>query len=423
LLIGAPTRNIVDVCLVTTGHPSTNPRLVKELSSLLENGYSVHVVASKFIDWADLSDQHFMTWNCTWSWVPFGPFATKPKRVMQVVTQRLAKLLLNYVGDDSIFFWLNGLALHPVSWDLQRVALSIPARLYIAHNLAALPAAYISAKKHHGKLGFDAEDYHRGEFTNSGIVTKEQLIVEKIESKYMPQCDYITAASDGISEAYYRDITIKMPVTILNVFPKTDLDFPLSSDEKNKEKLTGTFSLYWFSQTIGPERGLEDIVKALRYLPENVQLRMRGNCNEDYKASIYGLAKQYNVSERRLVFLGLRPPEEMIVRAQCHDIGLALGQPNSINRDICVTNKIFTYLLSGIPCIATKTQGQESIARSNPDGIQLVDIGDYLSIVECVRAILFPIDGKAKAIHKSNEVYCWENESRIFIDIIGSVLS
>jgi siroheme synthase len=51
--------NGLRVCWVTTGHPSTNPRLVKEADALIDAGYAVHVVACKFAGWANCADRRF----------------------------------------------------------------------------------------------------------------------------------------------------------------------------------------------------------------------------------------------------------------------------------------------------------------------------------------------------------------------------
>ena len=55
-------------------------------------------------------------------------------------------------------------AMHYVVPELAHAAAAVAADLYIAHNLAALPAARHAARRHRGRLGFDAEDYHRGQF-------------------------------------------------------------------------------------------------------------------------------------------------------------------------------------------------------------------------------------------------------------------
>ncbi len=48
------------VCLVTTGQPSTNPRLVKEADALTDSGFDVAVVGAHWTDWATAADQRLL---------------------------------------------------------------------------------------------------------------------------------------------------------------------------------------------------------------------------------------------------------------------------------------------------------------------------------------------------------------------------
>ena len=234
------------ICLVTTGHPSTNPRLVKEADALVEAGYNVHVVACKFLAWADTADAQFgdREWNITW--VRFGVMARPLSRQIQRLRRAIASRVAPVVGFPAS---ISVRALHYVVPELTRHARSVEADLYIAHNLAALPAAYHAAQHHGAKLGFDAEDFHRGEFPDGDKSLLRQLTI-RIEEAFIPRCDYVSAASDGIAEAYEQALSITRPTTVLNVFPLAELDVTLSDEERHEEKPDGIFSLYWFSQTI-----------------------------------------------------------------------------------------------------------------------------------------------------------------------------
>ena len=41
----------------------------------------------------------------------------------------------------------------------------------------------------------------------------------------------------------------------------------------------------------------------------------------------------------------------------------------ALNRDLCVTNKILTYLSAGLAIVATSTQGHRYVAHHAPDAI------------------------------------------------------
>jgi len=57
----------------------------------------------------------------------------------------------------------------------------------------------------------------------------------------------------------------------------------------------------------------------------------------------------------------LAPPEDMVRLSAQYDVGLALEQPVNESRRICLTNKIFAYLLAGNAVAATATDSQRSL--------------------------------------------------------------
>jgi hypothetical protein len=50
-------------------------------------------------------------------------------------------------------------------------------------------------------------------------------------------------------------------------------------------------------------------------------------------------------------------------------------QGHTRNRNICVTNKLFTYLLAGVPFVATDTDGQRRVCEDLPEATRSVPSG------------------------------------------------
>ena len=284
------------VCLVTTGHPSTNPRLVKEADALAEAGYTVRVVAAKFWAWADVADAAFDDRPWTVSYVRFGEMESGISGAKIRLRHRAAREVAARVDPRRLPDTILDRAAHYVTVDLRRLAEAVPADLYIAHNLGALPAAAAAARRHGAHLGFDAEDFHRGELRDIPQHALRRALVTAVEERYLPRCDYVTAASDGIAEAYAAAVGIERPTTVLNVFPLADREADVDPRDLAAEVPDGCRSLHWFSQTIGPNRGLEDAVKALPLLPRNVVLSLRGGWADGYERDLRGLAEEIRSS-------------------------------------------------------------------------------------------------------------------------------
>ncbi|MFN0050336.1 MAG: glycosyltransferase, partial [Cytophagales bacterium] len=109
------------------------------------------------------------------------------------------------------------------------------------------------------------------------------------------------------------------------------------------------------------------------------------------------------------------------------DIGMALEQNIPYNRDICLTNKIFTYLASGIAVIASETEAQKQFMQSYPAIGKSYPIDDVEKLAEIMqyyfenRADLQKAKEASFALGKDE--LNWEKESEKFIRIIAKVLS
>ena len=144
------------ICLVTPGHLSTNPRLVKEADALTAAGFRVQVIAARFIPWSDEADEEFRDRSWSTHKVSSSPLARAIPRAQCSLRRRLARGLAGCVGPRrGLAEW----ALHWIVPELTQKFCGVPADLYIAHNLAALSAAAHAAKAHRAKLVFDAKTF------------------------------------------------------------------------------------------------------------------------------------------------------------------------------------------------------------------------------------------------------------------------
>lgn len=408
------------VCLITTTHLGSNPRLVKEAEALLGAGYRVVVLYYPHIIRLLASDDDVLR---SLPRVEAVPLVGRTSGVVGRARHALHRgtfALWRRVVERGGLSTFAPYAMMPRYRVFCRRAIRVNADLYIAHNLGALPVAARAATATGAKLGFDAEDFHRGEYVDSSA--PRAALTRRVEAELIPQCDYVTAASDGIAEAYARVLDIQRPTTVLNVFPLADRERSLSPQAHECEKPDGIVSLYWFSQVIGGDRGLEDVVRALPHLGEAIHLSLRGQWDDGYEAEFSELAEGLGVAGR-VRHLPVVPPGDMIVRAACHDVGLALETGETVNRQICVTNKIFTYLLAGLPTVATDTEGQRGVAAGAGEAVALYAPGDAEGLADAVRTLLGSDRPRRVAEHMSTARYNWEVEREVFLGVVRDTLT
>ncbi|TAF74507.1 MAG: hypothetical protein EAZ53_08990 [Bacteroidetes bacterium] len=395
------------IVLISSGQPSVNPRLVKEADALSSFGYKVFVIYSFWTNWAWYSDINLFE-NARWIPIlgggsPFEKIEFLITRIRFKIFNLMAKFLTFNLGIAEI-------AKGRAYIELLRKTKSIKADLYIAHNLAALPIAVKAAKLYHAKCGFDAEDFHRQEVTDDKY-SFDYKINKYLEDKYLKQLDYMTAASPLIAKEYKELYPQLNPVLINNVF---SIKYP-----KNTKFVipNSPLKMFWFSQTIGIGRGIEDVIKAIGLLQDTtIILSLLGECNEKTKILLIELAYLNSLEKSQLLFIDPVQPEEIFEIASGHDIGLALEQHTPFNRDICLTNKIFTYLNSGLAVIASETSAQK----------QFMEDGDVEKLAEIINDFYYNRDSlnicKSEALKLSEEKYNWEIESKKLIEILKKVI-
>ena len=383
-------------------------------------GYTVEVISARYTRWG--IDEDPACTSATWRWVtalPFGPLAPLLVRFRHAAVTRLAKSA-----------WRVGLrsncvataAWHPLCGDLIRQARAIAADLYIAHYPAALPAAALAARHHRALYAFDAEDFHLGDPPEHPRFNERRALTRAIEARWLPGCAFLTAASAGIAEAYSSTYGLSIPTVVRNMFPLAQAPpgpTPCGSVQPGP-------TLYWFSQTIGPDRGLECAVRALALTRSRPHLHLRGFINSAYRQQLEGLARHLGV-EQRLHVHAPSPPEQMESLASAYDVGLVAETGCTPNRRIALTNKLFTYALAGIPMLLSDIPAHRAVQLEAGEAARLFRSEDPASLAQALDAWL---DAPPAVLAQAREAayrlgqgrWNWEREQVALFDAVAAAL-
>src|SRR5262249_36928237 len=95
------------------------------------------------------------------------------------------------------------------------------------------------------------------------------------------------------------------------------------------------------------------------------------------------------------------------------------------NRNIALTNKIFSYLLAGIPAILSDIPAHLKFAKEAPGAAFLFETENAQSLANVLDRILgnAPSLGEArsKAYRLAQDRYNWENEQAKLLRIVGGL--
>jgi glycosyltransferase involved in cell wall biosynthesis len=406
------------VCIVSPGNLASNPRVLKEADALHGAGYEITAIVCDYNETLRQADDEI---EAAAPWKVIRVPRAREEGVVARMAGGLAKLLVA-VGIGVPVGVAARSARTPVA-ALMRRAPEVPADLYIAHYVAALPAVAAAARRHGALIGFDAEDFHSGEGTGAPDDVFRMKMIEIVEQAVLPSCSHMTAAAPLIGKAYAARYGLAEPVTVLNVFP-VSMAPPRPRPLRGLEG-TPTVRAYWFSQTIGLDRGLQAFIQAMARTQARVTLDIRGSNRWGHGDALLALAHSLGLADRVRV-LPMAPPGEMVRLAADYDVGLSLETDVSENRRICLTNKIFTYLLAGVPVVMSDTPAQKLLATDLGAAARLCDLADPPGLAATLDALASPAvlaEASATAWRLGHERYNWEREQDVLLQSVAAAFA
>lgn len=365
------------ITVVTSGHLSTCPRMLKSADALAAAGFDVRVVATSNEPWAVEADRDVRsrrTWPATIINYRKGDSGLTYWRTG--ARARASRAVVEWLGADAAPFSLVVRTVGRTHAELVRAAAAEPADLIYGGTTGALAAVAEAARRIGAPYALDLEDFHSAEIAGPEARLRSALL-RRIENAVLRDATFLTTSSENIAGAYREQYGVR-PRVVHNTFP-----LPARPPDFTRVD-PATLRVYWFSQTIGQGRGLDDAVTALGRAGVSAELTLLGRDGDGYLDHLKRLAAsqapRLEVRHQRPV-----PPDAMVDLARGYDVGLALEQMAPRNRALCMANKAFTYLLAGVAVAMTDTPGQHALGESLGCAAALVPPGDIDALASVFR--------------------------------------
>jgi hypothetical protein len=355
------------IAVVTAGHLSTCPRMLKAADALHAAGYRVRVVSVNHTAWASAADEAVMaTRRWEWSCVDY---ARSTARVVQVATgarRRAAQAVSVVAGATRTPIAAAIRAVSRAHDELVDAISGAPADFVYGGTTGALAAVAEAAGRLRVRYALDLEDFHSAE-QGGADGAHVGALVERIEREVLEGATFLTAASPMIADAYADKYGVR-PTTIHNTFS-------IAPAPREPAPVGGTLRVYWFSQTLGAGRRLEDLIRALGRGCVNADVHLRARAVPEYVESLRALQRAHAPGVS-LTMHDPGPPDEMVALASPYDVGFSGEEMSILNRRICLSNKIFTYLAAGVPVILNRTPAQGALADQIGSAALPYEVGD-----------------------------------------------
>jgi glycosyltransferase involved in cell wall biosynthesis len=399
---------------------SHNPRVLKAAGTLARAGHDVAVLGA-WLD-ADLKAQdRRLLQNAPFRFVPVldgtqSGLRAAAARFVRRARRKAGYLMHRLAGRESRDQLGYAVAL------LLAGARQIEADLYIAHSEQGLYAAR-QLMREGRRVGVDMEDWFSEDLLPQVRRSRPLKLLCFLEAELLRRGAYASCPSRAMSEALVGAYGGKAPVAIYNAFPWADRQaFDGRRCDRRDRALP---SIFWYSQTLGPGRGIEDLVAALPLLASPAEIHLRGRAIAGMEAWIGSRLPE--AWQQRVFLHPLVANVELASRVAEHDIGFAGEVPHCRSRDLTITNKMLHYFLGGLAVIASDTTGQREVARQAAGAVVLYQPGNPRSLADTLEGFLKSPENlrqaKRAALHAAEQTFCWERQEPALLNAVAAALA
>ncbi|MCX6273401.1 MAG: glycosyltransferase [Bacteroidetes bacterium] len=284
------------------------------------------------------------------------------------------------------------------------------AGIYHCHDLNVLPVgAFIKVLRGRKiRLIYDAHELETEQVSNQGKL--EHRLSVWLEKQLVKKVDRMITVSPAIAEEYSRRLSVPLPELILNCPPYQR--FTKTSTIQDKLNLPPGTTLFLYQGGLSAERGIENMLEAFSQVawPGSALVVMGYGPLEK-------LVLEYSKQCDRIFLLPAVSQRELPSYTSSADYGILFYENTCLNNYYCLPNKLFEYLMSGVPVLVSPLYELKKIVESNHLGLiaRAPSVEGMKEVILATRS--FDIQLFKDNIMEFNKIYNWENQAATLIKL------
>ena len=317
---------------------------------------------------------------------------------------------------------------------LLRSAADCRADVYHAHDLDTLSSAAWLARRHHGRLVYDSHELFlemiapEPEAASPGWPSRAKQALSRhnyarLEHALIRRADAVITVGPIIAGELAQRYGIARPAVVLNTPPHRDLS--TGSDYlRERIGLGPAIRLVLLQGAVLPGRGQVELVRSLTLLPDDVHLVFLGFNLGNFQAAIREEIERLELA-RRTHLLDALPPEQLLNATASADVGVLLLAGHNLNDRYAMPNKLFEYLMAGLPFVVSDWPEVGRVARETGAGLPIPaftpeaiasGIQEVLATPERYRAM------HAAGLDAARREYNWERQAEHLLEVYARVV-
>lgn len=423
------------VCMFVWNHFTNDARVMRECIALSEDNYSVDLICIEDPNDKSLPLYEEKNSNFRVTRVKRYPQTLKLfQKAYRVCFSNKLRIIL------SMIVWLLSLYLAPIltivlttsillllktklktvfirgSIILRMIAKGLQKdyEIYHSNDLNTLTQGFICSKIRFRKRKL-IYDSHEVQTSRTGY---NSSLYGKLENFFIDKLDVMIVENHTRAEyneelyGFYPSVVYNYPFKQMqNLVEKVNLHKILSIPPNEKILL--------YQGGIQTGRGLNKLIEAVPLFTEGVLVFIGDG---KIKRELEEMVKNRNLEEK-VKFIPKVPLEKLPAYTKNAYLGFQVLNNVCFNHYSASSNKLFEYIMAGVPVIACEFPEIKKVVEENEVGI-CVDSHSHKSIADGVNLLLKNQDLRRKYSENTNQAknkYNWENEKRNFLQVYSSI--
>jgi glycosyltransferase involved in cell wall biosynthesis len=274
------------------------------------------------------------------------------------------------------------------------------------HSLALLPLGVVLKWIFGAKLVYDAHELETETYGLGGLRKAIARHVERILIKY---ADLVIVVGDAINDWYRNKYGLSNIVTVLNC---PEFQEPQSTKRLHHELVIPEgkkIVLYQGGLIRG--RGVEQLLKVFSEYDDGKHVLVLMGYGE-----LELRIKEYADSHSNVYFQAAVAPTVVLKYTASADIGISYIDNPSLNDHWCLPNKLFEYIMAGLPVIVNNAPEMGHVVNENKIGIVLNELTPK-SLKQALDELAHIDAGDLKEnLKRAASKYSWKNQERVMIN-------
>lgn len=283
-----------------------------------------------------------------------------------------------------------------------------------AHDVNTLPTSWLAARFSQARLVYDA---HEISTSREGYESFRSL-VGLIEKLLMPKVDGSITTTDARAKYFARAYGVARPTVLQNRPRLTHCE--TSNRIREELGLVAPWPIIIYQGGLQQGRGLQKLIKTAKEVPNAYFVLIGGG---RLTQSLIQLSEELGL-QQRVHFIPTVALSELPKYTASADIGVQPIENTCLNHYTTDSNKLFEYLIAGLPVVATDFPEIRRIVRNNDVGI-LVPANNSPALAYALNQLVTDLELRQKLANNARttaSILNWEEQEACLVNLYQQIL-